>query len=171
MPTELWIILKVFKNKLLALTVKERNRYVDQCQQETTIKMNHCKGVLWSTENGKTTFINTTSMILALALSKDYHINVSYEDNSCSLHDHKLQLCNEVSKLNLPTLTLTILHGILTATSVTKPNNYGMSCLLLLYTHIQQNSINLTCTEQERCPIIEYSWLLDSTYTGLSPER
>jgi len=123
MLTELWIILKVFKKKLLAVTVKETNRYVDQCQQETTIKMKHCKGVLWNRENGKTTFIYTTNMILVLALSKDYHINVGYEDNSCSVQDHKLQLCNEVSKLNLSTSTLTILHVILTATSVTKPNN------------------------------------------------
>jgi len=85
--------------------------------------MKHCKGVLWSRENEKTTFIDTTNMIMVLALSKDYHINVSYEDNSCSVHDHKMKLCNEVSKLNLSTLTLIILHGILTATSVTKPNN------------------------------------------------
>jgi len=85
--------------------------------------MKRCQGVLWSRENGKTTFIYTTNLILVLALSKDYHVNFSYEDNSCSVHDHKLQLCNEVSKLNLFTLTLIILHGILTATSVTKLNN------------------------------------------------
>jgi hypothetical protein len=46
MPNELWIILKVFKNKLLAVTVKETNRYVDQFQQETTKKTKHCKGVV-----------------------------------------------------------------------------------------------------------------------------
>lgn len=78
MPNELWIILKVFKNKPLAVTVKETNRYVDQFQQETTKKMKHCKGVLWSRGNGKTTFIDTTNMILVLALGKDYHINVTY---------------------------------------------------------------------------------------------
>jgi len=105
MPNELWIILNVFKNKPLVVTIKQTNRYVDQFQQETTKKTKHCKGVLWSRENGKTTFIDTTNMILVLALSKDYHINVSYEDKSCSVHDRKLQLCNEVSKLNLSTLT------------------------------------------------------------------
>jgi hypothetical protein len=94
MPNELWIILKVLKNNPLAVTVKETNRYVDQFQQETTKKTKHCKGVLWSRENGKTTFIDITNTILVLALSKDYHINVSYEDNSCSVHDHKLQLRN-----------------------------------------------------------------------------
>lgn len=97
--------MKVFKNKSLAVIVKETNRYVDQFQQETTKKTQHCKGVLWSREKGKTTFVDTTNMILVLALSKDYHINVSYEGNSCSVHDHELQLCNEVSKLNLSTLT------------------------------------------------------------------
>jgi hypothetical protein len=77
MPNELWIILKVFKNKPLAVTAKETNRYVDQIQQETTKKTKYCKGVLWSRENGNTTFIDITNMILVLALSKDYHINVN----------------------------------------------------------------------------------------------
>jgi pyruvate/2-oxoglutarate dehydrogenase complex dihydrolipoamide acyltransferase (E2) component len=97
----LWIILKVLKNNPLAVTVKESiDMLISFSRRQLTKKTKHCKDVLWSRENGKTTFIDTTNKILVLALSKDYHINVSYEDNSCSVHDHKLQLCNEVSKLN-----------------------------------------------------------------------
>jgi plasmid replication initiation protein len=59
---------KVFKNKLLTITVTQTNIHTDQFQQEPTKKKKHSKGVLWSLANRRKMFIDITNMILGLAL-------------------------------------------------------------------------------------------------------
>lgn len=85
-----------FENKLLAITATETNRYINQFHQEPTKKQKDCKDMLWSMANGRTLFIDTTNMTVALALPEDYHTNVSYH-NSTQYCEHNVN--HEISQL------------------------------------------------------------------------